>query len=218
MFPGCPLWLNACQFGYMSAAVAYAWHRVTTERFLNVLDSDHLAADFSAYNIGGRIEGGYRFALPARWTGRADMGSPPMPRAGSDIPHPVLQRKRLVRLIASAFALTYDARTITTLRTELGAWLDWSSPIDHHTALVLRTPPVGARRMVQPEHQHHIPVAAGIGELHRRRRRARPRFAARVRRCGFLFRNGFSIAARFDGEFAEGSRKYAGGGRLRNTW
>jgi hypothetical protein len=33
-----------------------------------------------------------------------------------------------------------------------------------------------------------------------------------------LFRNGFSLAARFDGEFAEGTQKYAGTGRLRYTW
>jgi uncharacterized protein with beta-barrel porin domain len=32
------------------------------------------------------------------------------------------------------------------------------------------------------------------------------------------FGNGFSLAAWFDGEFAEHSRKYAGTGRLRYTW
>jgi uncharacterized protein with beta-barrel porin domain len=32
------------------------------------------------------------------------------------------------------------------------------------------------------------------------------------------FRNGFSVGARFDGEFAENSTKYSGMGRLRYTW
>jgi hypothetical protein len=32
------------------------------------------------------------------------------------------------------------------------------------------------------------------------------------------FRNGFSVGARFDGEFAEHSQKYSGIGRLRYTW
>ena len=32
------------------------------------------------------------------------------------------------------------------------------------------------------------------------------------------FRNGFSLCARFDGEFAENSRKYSGMGWLRYTW
>ena len=31
-------------------------------------------------------------------------------------------------------------------------------------------------------------------------------------------RNGFSVGARFDGEFAENSKKYSGMGRLRYTW
>jgi uncharacterized protein with beta-barrel porin domain len=32
------------------------------------------------------------------------------------------------------------------------------------------------------------------------------------------FRNGFSLGARFDGEFAENSQKYSGMGWLRYTW
>jgi uncharacterized protein with beta-barrel porin domain len=32
------------------------------------------------------------------------------------------------------------------------------------------------------------------------------------------FRNGFSLGARFDGEFAENSQKYSGLGWLRYTW
>jgi uncharacterized protein with beta-barrel porin domain len=32
------------------------------------------------------------------------------------------------------------------------------------------------------------------------------------------FRNGFSVGARFDGEFAEHSQKYSGMGRLRYIW
>jgi hypothetical protein len=32
------------------------------------------------------------------------------------------------------------------------------------------------------------------------------------------FRNGFSLGARFDGEFAENSRKYSGMGWRRYTW
>ena len=49
---------------YVSAAVAYAWHRVSTDRFVTVAGIDHLTAGFSANNVGGRIEGGYRFAIP----------------------------------------------------------------------------------------------------------------------------------------------------------
>ena len=36
------------------------------------------------------------------------------------------------------FALAYDARTTTTTRTEVGAWLDWSTPAGSGTVLGLR--------------------------------------------------------------------------------
>lgn len=203
---------------YVSAAVAYAWHQVTTERFLNVLDSDHLTADFSAYNIGGRIEGGYRFALPGAmdWPGR--YGLTPYAAGQVQVFHTPSYSEIAVSG-SSAFALTYDARTTTTLRTELGAWLDWSSSIDHHTALVLRTraawahdewssPSINARFQSLPGSASFTVVGA------------EPASDLLLVSAGaeFLFRNGFSIAARFDGEFAEGSRKYAGTGRLRYTW
>ena len=49
---------------YISGALAYGWHHVTTDRFLTVAGTDHLTADFDANSFGGRIEGGYRFAIP----------------------------------------------------------------------------------------------------------------------------------------------------------
>jgi uncharacterized protein with beta-barrel porin domain len=48
----------------MAGALAYAWHDVTTDRYLSLAGTDHLTASFSAHNIAARIEGGYRFALP----------------------------------------------------------------------------------------------------------------------------------------------------------
>jgi uncharacterized protein with beta-barrel porin domain len=56
---------------YVSAALAYAWHQVSTDRYVNVAGTDHLTADFSANNVGGRIEGGYRFPVPGAfgWPG-----------------------------------------------------------------------------------------------------------------------------------------------------
>jgi len=57
---------------YVSAAVAYAWYGVSTDRYVTVVGTDHLTANFSANNVGGRIEGGYRFAIPGMvgWPGR----------------------------------------------------------------------------------------------------------------------------------------------------
>ena len=53
------------QFGasYVSAAAAYAWHRMSTDRTLTVAGTDKLRADFDANNIGGRLEAGHRFVV-----------------------------------------------------------------------------------------------------------------------------------------------------------
>src|SRR5262249_54335691 len=45
---------------YLSAALAYAWYDVSTDRFS--LAGNQLRADFNAHSIGGRVETGYRFA------------------------------------------------------------------------------------------------------------------------------------------------------------
>jgi hypothetical protein len=64
--------VNAAYVSDVSAAVAYAWYGGSTDRYVTVVGTDHLTANFSANNVGGRIEGGYRFAIPGMvgWPGR----------------------------------------------------------------------------------------------------------------------------------------------------
>ncbi len=202
---------------YVSAALAYGWHRVSTDRTVTVAGSDHLTADFSANNVGGRVEGGYRFALPnvQGWPGQS--GFTPYAAAQVQAFHAPSYSETAIAG-SSVFALSYDARTTTTIRTELGAWYDWSIPVDHNTALVLRTraawghdhwsdPSVTARFLALPGSSFtefgappasDLLLASAVAEL--------------------WFRNGLSVSARFDGEFAAHSQKYAGTGRLRYIW
>jgi uncharacterized protein with beta-barrel porin domain len=49
---------------YISAALAYGWQDVTTDRIVTVAGADHLRAEFNANAWSGRIEGGYRFVAP----------------------------------------------------------------------------------------------------------------------------------------------------------
>src|SRR6516165_4425184 len=49
---------------YVSAALAYATYWMSTDRFVNVFGTDHLTSNFTAHDFSGRIESGYRFALP----------------------------------------------------------------------------------------------------------------------------------------------------------
>lgn len=49
---------------YISAALAYGWQDITTNRTVTVAGADQLRAEFNANAWSGRIEGGYRFVTP----------------------------------------------------------------------------------------------------------------------------------------------------------
>jgi outer membrane autotransporter protein len=183
---------------------------------VTVAGADHLAADFSANDIGGRLEGGYRFAIPSMgWSGQSGF----TPYAAVQVQGfrtPSYSETALFG--ASVFALSYDARTITTTRTELGTWLDWSIPVDYGTTLSLRgraawahdnwsSPNITAGFQALPGSIFVVTGAAPATDL-----------ALVSAGVEIGFRNGFSVGARFDGEFAENSTKYSGMGRLRYTW
>src|SRR6202011_3330469 len=72
MFQAAVYSLTRIDAAYVSAALAYAWHHVSTDRVLTVAGTNQLTADFFPNNIGGRIGGGYRFAFPgmSQWPGR----------------------------------------------------------------------------------------------------------------------------------------------------
>ncbi len=52
---------------YISAALAYGWQDITSDRTVTIAGIDQLRAQFNANAFSGRLEGGYRFATP--WTG-----------------------------------------------------------------------------------------------------------------------------------------------------
>ena len=64
---------------YVSAALAYGWQDITTDRTVTIAGVDHLRAEFNANAWSGRVEGGYRFVAP--WTGGS--ASRPMPPGNS---------------------------------------------------------------------------------------------------------------------------------------
>ena len=49
---------------YLSAALAYGWQDVTTNRTVTIAGIDQLRARFNANAWSGRVEGGYRFVTP----------------------------------------------------------------------------------------------------------------------------------------------------------
>jgi len=201
---------------YVSAAIAYGFHQFNTDRYVTLAGADHLATDFAANDIGGRLEGGYRFAIPSvGWPGQSGL----TPYAAVQVQAfrtPSYSETALSG--SSVFALSYDARTITTTRTELGTWLDWSIPVDYGTRLTLlgraawahddwSAPNITAGFQALPGSIFVVTGAAPATDL---------ALASAGVEVGF--RNGFSLGARFDGEFAENSQKYSGMGWLRYTW
>ena len=52
---------------YISAALAYGWQDVTTDRTVAAAGGGQLRARFDANAFSGRLEGGYRFVTP--WMG-----------------------------------------------------------------------------------------------------------------------------------------------------
>ena len=208
--------LTRVNAAYVSAALAYGWHQEATDRFVNVAGLDHLTASFSANNIGGRIEGGYRFAVP----GIFDL------TGFGFTPYAALQMQvfrtpsysEIAASGSSTFALDYNAHAATTTRTEVGAWFDrplalyenaklslrsraawahdqWSDP--YYTATFLSLPgsswtEKGAAR------DHDLLLASAVAEV--------------------SFRNGISLAGKFDAELGQHSHTYVGTARVSYTW
>lgn len=157
---------------YVSAALAYGWHHVSTDRFLTVAGLDHLTADFSANNIGGRIEGGYRFAVPGIFD-ISGLGFTPYAAVQMQAFRTPSYSETAVSG-SSTFALAYDAHTTTTTRTELGAWLDRSFAV-YMTARYCRCAAAPPRRTTIG------PTCAILPRSYHCRDRAGPRRALRRR-------------------------------------
>src|SRR5205814_1111708 len=100
--------------GYLAMAVGYAWHDISTQRVVTVAGTDIFSAKFRAHDFGGRIEGGYDFALDDE-----SVLTPYAALAGQTFAAPGYQEAAASG--ASTFALSYDARTNGNAHTELGA-------------------------------------------------------------------------------------------------
>lgn len=198
---------------YLSAAVAYAWHDVTTDQYLSVIGTDHLKASFDANNIGGRIEGGYRFGIPSR-IGTAELGV---------TPYGAFQAQAFFTPSysedpASAFARSYAARTLNATRTELGARFDQRLAAQNGNVLTLRGRTAWANDYWSNENISTAFVSLpGSGFSIAGASTPRNLLLASVG-AEMQFRNGYSIAAQFEGEYADHFARYGGSGKLRYTW
>jgi autotransporter-associated beta strand protein len=197
---------------YISAALAYGWQDITTNRTVTVAGTDMLRAEFNANAFSGRVEGGYRFVSP--WIG--GVGITPY-AAGQFTTFDLPSYAESVLLGAGNFALAYNARSITDIRSELGIRTDKSWALTD-SILTLRgrvawahdynpDRSIGATFQTLPGASFVVNGAAQAADS-----------ALTTASAEFKWINGWSAAATFEGEFSEVTASYAGKGVVRYAW
>jgi autotransporter-associated beta strand protein len=194
---------------YITAALAYGWQDVTTDRTVTIAGVDRLRAEFNANAYSGRAEGGYRFATP--WLGITPYA------AGQFTTYHLPAYAEQVLSGANTFALSYAAKDVTASRTELGLRTDKSFAMQN-AILTLRGRAAWAHdfntdRNVTALFQT-LPGAAfvvnGAAQAHDS--------ALATASAETKWLNGFSLAATFEGQFSSVTNSYAGKGIARYSW
>jgi uncharacterized protein with beta-barrel porin domain len=197
---------------YVSAALAYGWQDITTNRTVTVAGIDQLRAQFDANAWSGRLEGGYRFVSP--WIG--GVGITPYAAAqfvAFDLP--AYAERAIVG--ANTFALNYGARDVADSRTELGIRTD-KSWAEGNGILTLRgrfawvhdfnpDRAIGATFQTLPGASFVVNGAAMA-----------PDSALTTVSIEKKWMNGWSAAATAESEFSRVTSSYAGRGVVRYQW
>jgi uncharacterized protein with beta-barrel porin domain len=194
---------------YVTAAAAWSWQDVTTDRTVTAAGFEQLRARFDANAITGRIEGGYRYATP--W-----MGVTPY-AAGQFTTYFLPAYAEQVLAGPGTFALNYAAKDVTAARTELGVRLDRSYAMQS-AILTLRGRLAWAHdfysdRSVAPAFQTLPGTSFIVYGAAQPQNSALTTAAAEMK-----WLNGWSDAATFEGQFSDVNRSYAGKGVLRHSW
>jgi uncharacterized protein with beta-barrel porin domain len=194
---------------YVTAAAAYGWQDVTTDRTVTVAGIDRLRAEFNANAYSSRIEGGYRYVTP--W-----MGITPY-TAGQFTTYNLPAYAEQVLSGAGTFALNYAARNVTASRTELGVRADrsfamsngvltlrgraaWAHDFntDRNVTALFQTLPGAAFVVNGAAQAHDSALVTGAAEM--------------------KWLNGWSAAAIFEGQFSNVTNSHAGKAVVRYAW
>jgi uncharacterized protein with beta-barrel porin domain len=197
---------------YISAALAYGWQDITTNRTVTVVGTDQLRAQFDANAFSGRLEGGYRFVTP--WIG--GIGITPYAAAQfTTFDLPAYAEQAIAG--SNAFALAYSAKDVTDSRSELGIRTDKSFAMTDGI-LTLRGRVAWAHdydpdRSIAATFQA-LPGASfvvnGAAQA--------PDSALVTASVEKKWLNGWAAAVTFEGEFSDVTRSYAGKGVVRYQW
>jgi uncharacterized protein with beta-barrel porin domain len=196
---------------YISGALAYGWQDITTDRTVTVASLDRMHAEFNANAFSGRVEGGYRYVTP--WMA---VGITPY-AAGQFTTFDLPAYAEQVLSGANTFALAYGSKSVTDTRSELGVRTDKSFAMQN-AILTLRgrvawahdfNPDrnIAATFQTLPGASFVVNGAAQASDS-----------ALTTASAEMKWRNGWSAAATFEGEFSDVTRAYAGKGIVRYAW
>ncbi|QUS39266.1 autotransporter domain-containing protein [Tardiphaga alba] len=196
---------------YVTAAAAYGWQNISTDRIMTAAGSDRLHAQFTAHAYSGRVELGNRLVMP--WIG--GFGLTPFAAAqvtALDLPAYAEQAAG-----ASLFTLDYAAKTAISTRTELGLRGDKSFAMQD-AILTLRGRAAWAHdfnrdRSVAAAFQSLPGASFVVNGAQQAANTALTSASAEI-----AFSNGISLSATFDGEFSDVTQSYAGKGVVRYAW
>ena len=194
---------------YVSAALAYGWHDVTTNRAVALAGLDQLQGRFKADTFSARFEGGYRFATPL-------IGITPY--AAAQVTNFNLPNYSEVSLNGGGlFALNYASQSLTDTRSELGLRTDKSYAMQNGV-LTLR-----GRAAWAHDYNPNRAVTALFQTLPGTSfvvngARVDADSALLSGSAEMKWLSGFSIAGTFDGEFSGNVTSYSGKGVFKYSW
>ncbi|MET4318846.1 autotransporter domain-containing protein [Bradyrhizobium sp. RT5a] len=194
---------------YVSAALAYGWHDVTTNRTVAPGGFDQLQGRFKADTFSARFEGGYRFATPM-------IGLTPY--AAAQVTNFNLPNYSEVSLNGGGlFALNYASQSLTDTRSELGLRTDKSYAMQNGV-LTLRGRAAWAHdynpgRAVTALFQTLPGTSFVVNGAQVDADSALVSASAEMK-----WLSGLSIAGTFDGEFSGNVASYSGKGVFKYAW
>jgi outer membrane autotransporter protein len=195
---------------YLSGALSYNFHDVTTNRTVTVAGIDMLSAQFRTNGIGARIEGGYRYATPL-------VGITPY--AAAQVQSIFLPGYSESAGAGSAqFALNYASHTATQTRAELGAWVDKSIALEHGALMTFYGRAAWAHDFGNSTSASALFQALPGSNFIVNAAAAAPDNALATVGVQYKLINGWSLLAKFDGAFSSTTSTYAGTGMVRKVW
>jgi uncharacterized protein with beta-barrel porin domain len=197
---------------YIAGALAYGWQDVTTDRTVTVAGVDRLRGEFNANAYSGRAEGGYRYVAP--WIGGVGL-APYAAAQFTTFDLPAYAEQAVAG--NNTFALTYNARSVTSTRSELGLRTDKSFALNG-AVLTLRGRAAWAHdfnpdRNIAATFQTLPGSSFVVNGATQAANSALATASAEVK-----WMNGWSALASFEGEFSSVTRSYAGKGAICYAW